>query len=296
MIGGAAVSYDRLTPFPGFAALLPCFGTALLIAWSRLQSRIVTALSNPRSGLGGPDIVPVVSLALAAARARQVGPAARACSPRDCSPLSYCSGPGGHHLALHRETNMRTKRLVAHPAPVCHRGRSHVPCDLRRDGATSDAGAAPRRGACRRSAHSGSGERFRPLPRGLPQLGSQATKPVRRLRHGRQGPARIRLRALGRLACWGVSGSHRRCRARLLIERPATDQRRLLTGAGSGRSARWCGDGLRSPQPGDVHPFATTSRATGDPGRRLGPVSRRLQQKFAACQAGRMRASTARRC
>jgi peptidoglycan/LPS O-acetylase OafA/YrhL len=47
MIGFAAVSYDRLTPFPGFAALLPCFGTTLLIAWSHLQSRIVAALSNP---------------------------------------------------------------------------------------------------------------------------------------------------------------------------------------------------------------------------------------------------------
>ena len=47
MIGVAAVSYDRLTPFPGFAALLPCFGTTLLIAWSHLQSRIVAALSNP---------------------------------------------------------------------------------------------------------------------------------------------------------------------------------------------------------------------------------------------------------
>lgn len=47
MIGGAAVSYDRLIPFPGFAALLPCLGAALLIAWSHLQSRIITALSNP---------------------------------------------------------------------------------------------------------------------------------------------------------------------------------------------------------------------------------------------------------
>jgi peptidoglycan/LPS O-acetylase OafA/YrhL len=47
MIGVAAVSYDRLTPFPGFPALLPCFGTALLIAWSHLQSRIVVGLSNP---------------------------------------------------------------------------------------------------------------------------------------------------------------------------------------------------------------------------------------------------------
>jgi peptidoglycan/LPS O-acetylase OafA/YrhL len=47
MIGIAAVSYDRLTPFPGFPALLPCFGTTLLIAWSHLQSRIVVALSNP---------------------------------------------------------------------------------------------------------------------------------------------------------------------------------------------------------------------------------------------------------
>ena len=47
MIGIAAASYDRLTPFPGFAALLPCFGTALLIAWSHLQSRVVVALSNP---------------------------------------------------------------------------------------------------------------------------------------------------------------------------------------------------------------------------------------------------------
>jgi peptidoglycan/LPS O-acetylase OafA/YrhL len=47
MIGIAAVSYDGLIPFPGFAALLPCFGATLLIAWSHLQSRIVAALSNP---------------------------------------------------------------------------------------------------------------------------------------------------------------------------------------------------------------------------------------------------------
>ena len=47
MIGIAAASYDKLTPFPGFAALLPCVGTALLIAWSHLQTRVVVALSNP---------------------------------------------------------------------------------------------------------------------------------------------------------------------------------------------------------------------------------------------------------
>jgi peptidoglycan/LPS O-acetylase OafA/YrhL len=47
MIGAAAVSYDRLTSFPGFAALLPCFGAAVLIAWSHLPSRLVATLSHP---------------------------------------------------------------------------------------------------------------------------------------------------------------------------------------------------------------------------------------------------------
>lgn len=47
MIGIAGACYDSLTPFPGFAALLPCLGAALLVAWSHLQSRVVAILSNP---------------------------------------------------------------------------------------------------------------------------------------------------------------------------------------------------------------------------------------------------------
>src|SRR5215470_3510615 len=47
MIGAAAVCFDRLTRFPGFAALVPCVGTALLIAWCDYKSRMTTALSHP---------------------------------------------------------------------------------------------------------------------------------------------------------------------------------------------------------------------------------------------------------
>jgi peptidoglycan/LPS O-acetylase OafA/YrhL len=47
LIAAAAVGYDRLTPFPGLAALVPCAGAALLIAWSDLQSRLVSCLSHP---------------------------------------------------------------------------------------------------------------------------------------------------------------------------------------------------------------------------------------------------------
>jgi peptidoglycan/LPS O-acetylase OafA/YrhL len=47
MIGAAAVCFDRLTRFPGFAALVPCVGTALLIAWCDDKSRMTTALSHP---------------------------------------------------------------------------------------------------------------------------------------------------------------------------------------------------------------------------------------------------------
>jgi peptidoglycan/LPS O-acetylase OafA/YrhL len=47
MIGAAAVCFDRLTRFPGFAALVPCVGTALLVAWSDHKSRMTAALSHP---------------------------------------------------------------------------------------------------------------------------------------------------------------------------------------------------------------------------------------------------------
>src|SRR5712671_2623740 len=43
MIGVAAVGFDRLTRFPGFAALVPCVGTALLVAWSDHKSRMTAA-------------------------------------------------------------------------------------------------------------------------------------------------------------------------------------------------------------------------------------------------------------
>jgi peptidoglycan/LPS O-acetylase OafA/YrhL len=47
MIGAAAVCFDRLTRFPGFAALIPCVGTALLVAWCDDKSRMMAALSHP---------------------------------------------------------------------------------------------------------------------------------------------------------------------------------------------------------------------------------------------------------
>ena len=47
MIAFAAVRYDRLTSFPGLAALVPCLGTALLIAWSDTRSHLVSGLSHP---------------------------------------------------------------------------------------------------------------------------------------------------------------------------------------------------------------------------------------------------------
>ena len=47
MIGAAAVCFDRLTRFPGFAALVPCVGTALVVAWCDDKSRVTAALSHP---------------------------------------------------------------------------------------------------------------------------------------------------------------------------------------------------------------------------------------------------------
>jgi peptidoglycan/LPS O-acetylase OafA/YrhL len=47
LIAVAAVGYDTRTPFPGFAALVPCIGAALLIAWCDLKTRVIGALSQP---------------------------------------------------------------------------------------------------------------------------------------------------------------------------------------------------------------------------------------------------------
>jgi peptidoglycan/LPS O-acetylase OafA/YrhL len=47
MIIGATFSYDLFTPFPGFAALIPCLGTALTIAWCDQDSRLIKGLSHP---------------------------------------------------------------------------------------------------------------------------------------------------------------------------------------------------------------------------------------------------------
>ena len=47
MIVGAALSFDVVTPFPGFAALVPCLGTALIVAWSDLDSQLIRGLSHP---------------------------------------------------------------------------------------------------------------------------------------------------------------------------------------------------------------------------------------------------------
>jgi peptidoglycan/LPS O-acetylase OafA/YrhL len=47
LIAAAAVTYDRFTVFPGWAALVPCAGAALLIAWCDFGSRIVSSLSHP---------------------------------------------------------------------------------------------------------------------------------------------------------------------------------------------------------------------------------------------------------
>src|SRR5262249_9201858 len=47
MVGAAAGCFDRLTRFPGCAALVPCVGTALLVAWCDEKSRITAALSHP---------------------------------------------------------------------------------------------------------------------------------------------------------------------------------------------------------------------------------------------------------
>jgi peptidoglycan/LPS O-acetylase OafA/YrhL len=47
MIVGATVGYDGSTPFPGFAALIPCLGTALIIAWCDQDSRLIKGLSHP---------------------------------------------------------------------------------------------------------------------------------------------------------------------------------------------------------------------------------------------------------
>jgi peptidoglycan/LPS O-acetylase OafA/YrhL len=47
MILGAALAYDLQTPFPGLAALVPCFGTALVIAWCEDDARVIGALGHP---------------------------------------------------------------------------------------------------------------------------------------------------------------------------------------------------------------------------------------------------------
>lgn len=53
MILLATVSYDALTPFPGLAAVVPCLGTALILAWCRNTSTVVRVLSHPvLTGIG----------------------------------------------------------------------------------------------------------------------------------------------------------------------------------------------------------------------------------------------------
>ena len=47
MIIGAAFTYDNLTRFPGLAALVPCLGTALIIASSDRTSWVTRALGHP---------------------------------------------------------------------------------------------------------------------------------------------------------------------------------------------------------------------------------------------------------
>lgn len=47
MIVGAVFSIDSLTPFPGFAALAPCVGTALILSRSDQESPLTKALSHP---------------------------------------------------------------------------------------------------------------------------------------------------------------------------------------------------------------------------------------------------------
>ena len=47
MIVGATFSFDVVTPFPGFAALIPCLGTALIVAWCDLDSQLIRGLSHP---------------------------------------------------------------------------------------------------------------------------------------------------------------------------------------------------------------------------------------------------------
>jgi peptidoglycan/LPS O-acetylase OafA/YrhL len=53
MIVGATFSYDVFTPFPGLAALIPCLGTAAIVAWCDQESRLINGLSHPALvGLG----------------------------------------------------------------------------------------------------------------------------------------------------------------------------------------------------------------------------------------------------
>lgn len=47
MIVGAVFSIDGLTPFPGIAALVPCAGTALILARCDQESRLTKTLSHP---------------------------------------------------------------------------------------------------------------------------------------------------------------------------------------------------------------------------------------------------------
>ena len=47
MIGVAAIGYDVKTVFPGFAAILPCLGAALIIAWSDRESIVNRLLGQP---------------------------------------------------------------------------------------------------------------------------------------------------------------------------------------------------------------------------------------------------------
>jgi peptidoglycan/LPS O-acetylase OafA/YrhL len=47
MIFGAALSIDRHTPFPGLAALVPCVGAALILAWCHQETRLIRTLGHP---------------------------------------------------------------------------------------------------------------------------------------------------------------------------------------------------------------------------------------------------------
>ena len=192
---------QRATPFPGFAALLPCFGTALLIAWSHLPSRVVAALSNPALVWVGLISYPLYLWHLPLLVLARLD-LLREPAPHEIALLYLAAvALGSRHLAPHRETNPRTQGFVAPLTPVHRRGRSHGPRDRRWDGPASGAGRALAAPPADVASILAAAKDFAPSRAACHNWDRKRPGQFADCVMGDSGPARIRLRALGRLAC-----------------------------------------------------------------------------------------------